>query len=248
MESKFWVAGGCADVLDNISQHPANRTMIYTAELAHKSSRLRRSSKTSPFAVRVTASLPSLPSMQQLLALPKSRNPRAASSHSTIPLPPPHVTRSYGSVTSLGLRTPNTGHGADEWEVAQEEEKQPPELAERFNEWANDTFGAPAKYTKCKLKSMRKVSALRFDLFLWPPPSTPNPLLKRQAGFRAGVLGFDPDPNPHSVMDTRMMMTRQTRRLLRETLGSAGAQAPCWEWPGAAWPSTGCCLRQPHYY
>ena len=38
----------------------------------------------------------------------------------------------------------------------------------------------------------------------------------------------------------------QTRRLLRETLGSAGAQAPCWEWPGTAWPSTDCCLRQPH--
>ena len=25
-------------------------------------------------------------------------------------------------------------------------------------------------------------------------------------------------------------------------LGSAGAQAPCWEWPGTAWPSTGCCF------
>ena len=35
----------------------------------------------------------------------------------------------------------------------------------------------------------------------------------------------------------------QPRRLLREALGSAGSQAPCWEWPGTAWPSTGCCLR-----
>jgi len=25
-----------------------------------------------------------------------------------------------------------------------------------------------------------------------------------------------------------------------------GTQAPCWEWLGIAWPSTGCCLRQPH--
>ena len=28
----------------------------------------------------------------------------------------------------------------------------------------------------------------------------------------------------------------------RGALRSAGAQAPCWEWPGTAWPSTGCCF------
>jgi hypothetical protein len=28
-----------------------------------------------------------------------------------------------------------------------------------------------------------------------------------------------------------------TRRLLREVLGAAGVHAPCWEWPGSAWPS-----------
>lgn len=186
--AKLWVRGVArcgADVLDNISQHPANRTMIYTAELAHKSSRLKRSSKTTSPSVRVTASLPWLPSMQQLLALPESRNIRAASSHSTIPLPPQtHVSRTYGSVTSLGLRTPNTGDGADERHderhVTQQEEKQPPELAKRFDEWANDTFGAPAKYTKCKLKSMRKVSAA-----LRCPGLLPKPLLNCRLRIRA---------------------------------------------------------------
>jgi hypothetical protein len=188
--STFWVRGRVArcgaDVLDNISQHPANRTMIYTAELAHKSSRLKRSSKPTLPSVRVTASLPSLPSMQQLLTLPKSHNPRAASSHSTIPLPPQtHVTRSYGSVSSLGLRSPNSGHGVDEWEVTQQEEQQPAQLAKRFNEWANDTFGEPPKYTKCKLKSMRKVSAS-----LRPRRILPNLLLNRRvAEIRAGPSG-----------------------------------------------------------
>jgi hypothetical protein len=36
-----------------------------------------------------------------------------------------------------------------------------------------------------------------------------------------------------------------TRRLLREPLGSAGAQAPCWVWPGSAWvlPAPAAALR-----
>jgi hypothetical protein len=51
--------------------------------------------------------------------------------------------------------------------------------------------------------------------------------------FKARLPALSPSHNGTSVV-------RTTRHLLREVLGAAGAHAPCWEWPGTAWPSTGC--------
>jgi hypothetical protein len=52
-------------------------------------------------------------------------------------------------------------------------------------------------------------------------------------------LPLSPPSLADNVADT------PTRRLLRGILGAAGADAPCLEWPGAAWPSTGCCKAAP---
>ena len=48
-------------------------------------------------------------------------------------------------------------------------------------------------------------------------------------GGRGRIAGA-PTPTPPNSM------------LPRGALGSAGAHAPCWEWPGTAWPCTGFCF------
>ena len=49
-----------------------------------------------------------------------------------------------------------------------------------------------------------------------------------RTGTRRGST--DTRPTPNSMLSPR------------GALGSAGARAPCWVWPGSAWPPTGRCF------